>query len=189
MGWLFYTTTRTRKDECDHVLTHDGDKSRLCVIDSAMVGSTYYAAVERTDKETGVSYIFGAVLLTKGRSLPGEAQDGHNFGYKDMDESSGPNESKCPLRILNKLSPLDHPAFNGRTEYAQAWRDRCRAYHGKQKPKAGQRVTFAEPITFTDGSKLAEFVYVTGSKFRTAYTHTGGLYQIRGWKDRAYTIA
>ena len=66
----------------------------------------------------------------------------HEFGYKAMDETVGPNEVSCPLYLLD-LVPV--PAG----EYAAPWRGRVRAYHAaaaKQRKLAkvqlvsGQRI-------------------------------------------------
>jgi len=125
MGWTFYTTHRTAKDECDHINNRESDTRRWRVLDSAMVGSTYYAAVEITDKATGAAFVLAAVFLTQGRAQPGQAQDGCNFGYKSQDETMGPNEIDCPVRILDKLTPTTDRAFPP-SRWAQEWRDKCR---------------------------------------------------------------
>ena len=123
MGWTGINATHynkrgevDRKAECDDIYTWsdaNGGCGKCEVLKSAMRGSVYYAACKRTDKD-GNSYVFGAVCLTHVNS-----KDYFNFLYKDMDESCGPCESKCPVSILNLLSPTDH-------EWALAWRERCR---------------------------------------------------------------
>ncbi len=180
MGWLIAcnATGKSPKQELAERLVDSAGKYR--VVDAAMVGSIYYAAIENVAD----GYTFAVVCLTRG---------GYNrpFGYKDMDEGMGPCESQCPMRILDKLTPLDHPAWKGNTEYARAWRERCYNYHAARKakgtPKPGQRVIFAEPIKFTNGMELADFIYDKGSRFRSA--DMGGLYRISGWKARNYTVA
>lgn len=91
MGWLTYNLAPgvTRKQECDRICTHDGEQRASRVIDSAMVGTTYYAAIENTDKVKRKTYVFAAVFLTSG----GNKFDRNNFGYKDMDEGMGCHES------------------------------------------------------------------------------------------------
>ena len=79
-----------------------------------MRGSTYYAAIRRTDKETGESHVFGCVCLTSV-----DMKDYFNFSYKDMEESMGPYNYDCPASILDLLSPTDN-------EYALNWRQKCR---------------------------------------------------------------
>lgn len=112
MGWTFYHVEPTykngklfidRKAECDGHF----DKNRCKVLKSAMVGSTYYAAVA-VDNE-----VIAAVNLTRV-----DNKEYFNFGYKGMDESMGPFECNCPKGILDLLTPTD-------SEYANDWRKRC----------------------------------------------------------------
>ena len=110
----------SRQKEIDKTLTwesKDKDGNILSthkVLKSSMVGSVYYAAVttEKPGKETEV---WAAVFLTCGRTK----HDGTIWGYKDMDETVGPCESKCPASILALLTPTD-------SQWANEWRERCR---------------------------------------------------------------
>lgn len=114
MGWLFmrdmggYATPRSY---LDNQFTYQRDTDRLTVLASAMVGSTYYAACERL-ADDAERIVFGIVCLTKTST---GARDGCTFGYKDMDETVGPNESECPAAILDELTATN-------SEYALAWR-------------------------------------------------------------------
>ena len=126
MGWTTYHVDPwngkiDRKAECDRVYAGENERTIWKVLKSAMNGSTYYAAVERTDKETGESYVFGAVCLTS----VDNSNYHENFGYKDMDESMGPAQSKCPNSILDLLSETEN-------EWALAWRKRCREYNANK---------------------------------------------------------
>ena len=71
----------------------------------------------------------------------------YNFGYKDMDESCGPNEV-CGPRFLDNLSPLKDDAIG----YAKNWRARVLAAHAAKAsaPKItdGARIRFPEPMKF-----------------------------------------
>jgi hypothetical protein len=120
MGWTFYHAIKykpngevDRKAELDN---HDwGEKYK--VLKSSMVGSVYYAAVltRRTEE------VWCAVFLTQ---TCGKAY--YNFGYKDMNESMGPIEARCPVSILNLLTPTDN-------EDSLQFRERCRKYHADKK--------------------------------------------------------
>ena len=112
MGWTSYHATPNykkgkvfidRKAECDNHF----DKNRCKVLKSAMVGSTYYAAVAVENR------VIAAVTLTRV-----DNEDYYNFSYKPMDESMGPGEDNCPKGILDLLTPTD-------SEYANDWRKRC----------------------------------------------------------------
>ena len=134
MGWTgnhaeFYKNgTVDRKAECDNIMngnTTDKDGNTVAkfeVLKSAMVGSTYYAAIKRTRVDTGEEpVVFGIVCLTSV-----DMKDYFNFNYKDMSEDMGPSESKCPLSILKLLTKTEN-------EYANQWRNRCREYTESKK--------------------------------------------------------
>lgn len=126
MGWTWYRATHytkgtiNRKAEIDEILNNDYTK----VIKSAMVGSTYYGAIEQLKTQQ----IFCCVFLTSTCS-----RDYYNFGYKDMDETCGPAEVKCPKSILKLLTPID-------SDVANQWREKCWTYHNniQQKPALGK---------------------------------------------------
>lgn len=134
MGWTNFHATHyskngkiDRKAECDCRINGETEKRKWTVLKSAMRGSTYYAAVEFTDKETGKSEVFAAIYLTKTTM-----RDHFNFWYKDMDESGGPCECDCPKGILDLLTETD-------SEYAIEWRARCREKLERKTP--GKRLS------------------------------------------------
>lgn len=107
MGWDYthathYTRTGAidRKAEIDELYTWQNDTRKAEVVRSAMVGSTYYAAIKITELSTGEAETAAAVALTHTNS-----RDYFNFGVKTMGESSGPCEDHCPASILSLLSP------------------------------------------------------------------------------------
>lgn len=120
MGW---TTTYKPKGEPvldffvrQGVFTWSSDcPNTYRVLDSALVNlSTFYAAVEKTNKATGERQVWAAVILV--RHYPKDPH--YNFGWKDMDESTFPVECSCPERILKLLTPTDHQSSN-------EWRAAC----------------------------------------------------------------
>jgi len=73
-----------------------------------------------------VQRFIGCFLL---RSDPG-----YGWGYKDMDESSGPCYYSCPLAYLDMVTcPEDTP-------YAKAWREKVQTYHTRIKLSDGLRL-------------------------------------------------
>ena len=121
MGWTSYHAEYynrrgeiDRRAECDERMSGENEHGKWEVLQSTMRGSTYYAAIRRTDKETGESHVFGCVCLTSV-----DMKDYFNFSYKDMEESMGPYNYDCPASILDLLSPTDN-------EYALNWRQKCR---------------------------------------------------------------
>lgn len=113
MGWSsIYTgrlTSQEKKQRIDRVRTWENEE----VVKSCMVGTTYYAAVRR--KDDGV--VYAVVALT-------QLEEGE-FCFKDMSETCGPIEEKCPIGILKLLSPTDD-------KLAQEWRKRCLENHEAQ---------------------------------------------------------
>lgn len=139
MGWTGIPMGRgvkskdiDRRAECDAVYNYDGVYK---VLKSAIVGTTYYAAVEcmaeynpetkkREPVPEGQRRVWAAVCLTRVRQRDGYTE----FLYKDMTETMGPFECDCPLYILDLLTPTDN-------EYAQEWRNNCRARRAAKKEK------------------------------------------------------
>ena len=142
MGWTSYHAEHykngkiDRKAECDAYFLEGLNRGFYEVPKSAMVGSTYYAAVKPLKKSGGKDEngnyiyvdipkeeqrIFAVVFLTSTNM-----KDYFNFSYKDMDETCGPCHNECPKSILDLLSPIDN-------EYANEWRKACYKYHEEKK--------------------------------------------------------
>jgi hypothetical protein len=128
MGWTSYNATNYKNGKIDRVKEVEDQlkwgedcPNKYTVLKSALVGSTVYSAIERTHKETGERQVFATIFLTSTNM-----KDYYNFSYKDMDETCGPNESKCPLSILKLLTPINQ-------EWANSWRERCYKYHASKK--------------------------------------------------------
>ena len=127
MGWTSYHAshykvkngirTVDRKAEMDEIFKDENSyngKYRLTNLKSAMVGSTYYAAIERIEIENPKNRIVGAVICLTSTDM----KDHFNFAYKDMDETMGPYKYDCPNGILDLLTPTEN-------EYALNWRQKC----------------------------------------------------------------
>ena len=144
MGWTEYHATHykngkvDRKAECDAYFMEGLNRGHFNVLKSAIVGSTYYAAVSPLkrggSKDEAGNYIyidipenertvFGVVFLTSTNM-----KDYYNFAYKDMDESCGPYKYDCPKSILDLLTPTEN-------EYANEWRKTCYAQLAKKQDK------------------------------------------------------
>ena len=127
MGWMFahrprgMTTAKYLADEF-------GAEFAAKIKATAMKKGTFYAVIETDasedsrlvpDENGKVRAAF--VVLTKW------AKGYYNFGYKEMDEFSGPVESNCPGRLLDMLSPIKEESNDKFGEWAREWRSRCRA--------------------------------------------------------------
>jgi hypothetical protein len=125
------------------------------VLGAARVSNTVYMALKSTDKATGQSYVFAAVVL-----ISNTQKDG--FGYKDMDESVGPCECACPDRIMRLLSPIADIPNPG---YAADWRARVAAQKTaavqlrtkRKRLMPGAIVTLQNEVRFRDGKTATAF--------------------------------
>ena len=117
MGWTFTTANHykgnrvDRLKECEDLLTCSNKTTDWKPLKIALVGSTVYAAVQITTATS--KKVYAAVILTKT-----DMKSFYNFGYKDMDETMCPCEHKCPVSILDLLTPTDN-------ENANIWRSAC----------------------------------------------------------------
>lgn len=127
MGWTSIHATHyrpsgsiDRKAECDAYFLEGLNRGYFRIEASAVVGSTYYAAITGVRKSHG-ELIPESEQLTYAVIFPTKVDRGDywNFSYKCMTEDYGPCEAKCPKRILDRLSPTDNA-------YALNWRERCR---------------------------------------------------------------
>ena len=137
MGWLIYSHIPDNiHDEISRILT--GPQTTPLKI--SKVGSTWYAAVRATPTTPPTdytlspdgTYTFAAVILTT------TSKKRQEWSYKDLDETMGPHESRCPKSILSMLSPTT-------STYANNWRERCRAH--RQHPKL-TRFRVPKPLNF-----------------------------------------
>jgi len=187
VGWLFYTDRRVKtyaneKAEIARLCTFETDIRKTELVKCCKVGSTWYAAARvvnldgsPVDDRTYVtdadgSITFGAVFLTR--------YDDGCWGYKDMEESAGPVESRAPLNLLDLLSDLKDP-----DSYAHAWRQRCRDWAAIPEYQEGDKIRLAVPVTLTDGSTCQIVMathYRRGSQKRRCYRieETGGLVRL-----------
>jgi hypothetical protein len=193
MGWLYMESLKGHsgpRQYLDAQFTFARPDRTCKVLRSALVAMrVYYAAVETVRVNAGERTVFAAVCLV--RYNPRD-REGYIFGYKDMDETVGPNEAGCPEAILDLLTPTEYP-------YAKAWRARCRenaaarrALSQKPSPRPGQTIMLDEPLVFSDGRTLDRFEVVASPRSRRAVLfrepQSGGLYRIANVKKRSYRL-
>jgi hypothetical protein len=160
MGWLY------RNEPIDDPLAYlkakynyDCDTHTLQTLDGARVRNTVYLAVRSTDKKTGRSFVFAAVIM-----ISNTKKDG--FGYKDQTESMGPNQFDCPLRIIRLLSPVADLPHAG---YTTDWRARVAAYHDEQRQRRQCRTSLSVGSIVTLPSATRFSGGITASEFRVAH--------------------
>jgi hypothetical protein len=133
MGWISWNTKHdklrfpTAGDYLANSYTRrNSEGAQQTVVAHKMVGGVWYAALrvegQPVDDYTRAAYPNPADFTTALVVLT-EGSWGGQWSEKGMDESVGPSESRCPASILAKLTPLN---MHQSTEWARAWRERCR---------------------------------------------------------------
>lgn len=179
MGWLFMERPKGYS-EAEWWKIRFGEPYWSRIKAHATKNNVFYAVLEvdaaeepRCIPDENGKVRVAIVCLTKW--VP-KAQDGFNWGYKDMDEFMGPNEVDCPLRLLNMLSPL-----HGSVEtYARQWRDDCRfrAENMRSIHKNGI-YKIASPVAFIDGVKEDTFRCVERTGRRIKFIRQSDFYPVR----------
>ena len=172
MGW---TVLSTKPSSVRQYLCSQFTQGQ--VLDFAQVGLTEAYAAYQTKAGDIVA------LVWQLRYYPN-----HEFGYKDMDETSGPVQARCPERILDKLTPTN-------SEWANLWRGRCRRHIELTKTvRPGVRIKFETPLSFNDSGveqKLDTFVFAKGDKFLAVYTNgeqSWRYFKISNWQERPFVV-
>ena len=160
MGWLY------RDEPIDDPIAYlkakynyDCDTHTLQTLDGARVRNTVYLAVRSTEKKTGGTFVFAAVILISNTKKSG-------FGYKDMDESMGPCQCDCPERIIRRLSPIaDIP----NPSYTAEWRARVAARHDEQRQRRQRRKSLSVGTIVTLPAATRFAGGITANMFRVAH--------------------
>lgn len=176
MGWVIYGDRRIKtyadeKAEIIRLCEYETETQTGKVVKCSKVGSVWYAAVKvRRVDDTPIddatyvtdadgSITFAAIVLTR--------YDDGCFGYKDMEESMGPVESRAPARLLDCLSEL-----KGEDTYAYQWRQRCRDWANIPRYDEGDTIRLARAVKLTDGSScqiVTVASYPTGGSRKRCY--------------------
>lgn len=167
MGWTFDHVSGKidRRAEVDNLLTWTGkseERGEIAerVLKSAMRGSTYYGAVEHTDKNG--KFVFAVVALTEVRN-----NDYFNFGTKIMDETMGPGQRNCPKTILDLLTETD-------SAFALEWRKNCR--ENLDRPSLAKIPIGAKIRFHAFGQEYTAYKMAPNHQFKTAWFYCDGGY-------------
>jgi hypothetical protein len=149
---------RDVKAYMDGLYTWENESGKRTVLRSAIVNlREYYAAVEFIKPDGTRTVWAGVAKLSFYRN---------DFCYKNMDETVGPLEQRCPVAILDMLTPTDH-------QWSNEWRAKCRAYHAARRAKPalkdGARIKIEDPPIWR-GVTLSE-VTVRRVGRRTRFYH------------------
>lgn len=139
------------------------------LLDLATKNGTAYGAYRTQDGE-----VRALVILT--RWVP---KDYYNFGYKDMDETQGPNDDDCPKRIFDLLTPLKE----GEDKWAAGWRERVQEKLSRPKVTKGMNVRF--PAWRYTGGDYGVCKYLGKSNL---FLTDRGMVRFRGWRNGPYEV-
>ena len=175
MGWTYFKVPKGKSTV--EIMANEYAQTWKGVIASACTGGVLYAVLESDDKDSRFThdangkYRTCLVFLINRRT----GRDGMNFGYKDICETMGPYECGCPARLLDLLSTTTD-------EYANKWRESCRANIAKAKAalklRGGMTVKLPEAITFSNGAKLDTFTVQFFGK-KVSFYANGRFYRLR----------
>jgi hypothetical protein len=112
MGWLF--GWHSRKELVDRLTHGNGVKT----LKSCSVGTNLWCVHEGI-RQDGTVVRFAALYLIRGPAYGRSIGDRFPWGYKDLNESEGPDDASFPASWLALLTPTD-------SQYALAWRERVR---------------------------------------------------------------
>jgi hypothetical protein len=203
MGWTFLQSRgRDRVDIIRSQLDYENDGYAQNVTDHAVVGTTVYLLIRRTPKgawepntvyvnDADGSFRWIAVFLTR------KSRDAYDLGYKDMEESMGPVEARCPRRIISAASPLRHPDPAVEGNYAAQWRQKCLdlgATETKRKAELvhGAVLRLSRVLDFSDGYRgdcfVVEVVKRRGRNRIYFRAPNGGLYRIPNLNAIGYCV-
>ncbi len=167
MGWLFTHRDRGQTHE-EWFRRQWGQEFSDKVIAFSTKNNVMYCVLEvdAAQEPRCVPDENGKVRVALVYLLKWVPRDWYNFGYKDMDEFMGPCEARCPLKILDMLSPLDpdklaeaqakRAAAEAKGEWlydgilsAHDWREASRRYsEGAKNLKVGESYKLNQTLYF-----------------------------------------
>ncbi len=194
MGWLFWNTPDNKRPL--KVLRERDTKWWDEKVVKAAYSFNAVWMVIRTPAEKVDEYLKSVYVPEADGSVKGiavlmiktsySAHDGTNFGYKDMDETSGPYGLEAPLSIIKAASALmpltdaekakDYSGLKSAHDYRARSLAVAAAKAAKAKIKDGAKVTLPKPITW-------------GGKEIATYTAVAGNFKVRGRKVKMAFLA
>lgn len=188
MGWTGQQATHfkngkiiDRKAECDAYFMEGPNKCYFQVVKSAMIGSTYYAAVKDLKRYVGEDSNGHDIVIpiddgkVRGYVFLTSVKDGM-FYYKDISEDMGPGYYDCPESILKLLSETH-------SEYALNWRKHCWEENEKKKTHNLSKLPIGTKIIWTrkDGVEVELLKHAPAYQFKRPFWFNAA--------DRTYTSA
>jgi hypothetical protein len=133
MGWTFETLSSTKKDYINRILQESFSPPNPCtLLDHAIRGNRLWVLAKPKDQPPFIILF----LLEKCNGC---------WGYKDMDETTGPFYYDCPLRFLDQ-SPEPTDVRHSHGDSGRTWRDHVREHHAASKLRRQQRPKVGDVI-------------------------------------------
>jgi len=187
MGWSY--TNKPQNESNLEFFRKLWEDEGFKIIDGGTVHrKTFYGVCERQFK-SGEKTRFVIICL-----LDYRIDEFYNFGYKDMDETCGPNERECPERLLKLLE--DYPPNDSlwATEWRKACWDKINAKKALRKKinslRTNDIVEFEKPFRFLFTGEEAQTFRVVkeGKRIRFEHPKFDTKYVIRTWKKYPFKI-
>lgn len=155
MGWSeIYVGNRVNTDDVNRVIEEAILSPHYHTIDrSGWIGRTHQFVLCEFEPDYQPDMPARRLIMV---ALVQNAKD--LLRYKLLDETAGPNERDCPLRILKAAEV--YPAYN---ETAATWRTQCRSYHKAMKRfnrilrEVDQNPKSADRRVLLHGGRLVEY--------------------------------
>lgn len=163
MGWM--SGWHSRKELVNHLTslqaapTSDGKERKWIVAKKVFRGNNLWTIMETwVDGVLESKFIVLFMMKRFGKD---------DWGYKDVEETSGPTYTNCPVSWLDEVPDPG--------SYATEWRKSVREEAVKRKSFThGQRIAFNFDVKFGDGGASREFV-VEKYKRRTRFRRPDGM--------------
>lgn len=138
MGWTFDTLPSTKSDYVKRLLADSFSPPNPCTcLDHALRGNRLWVLAKPKDQPPFICLF----LLERTNGC---------WGYKDMDESTGPYCYDCPLKFLDQ-APEPANAYGDHRGSGRTWRDHVREYHAASRLRRQQRPRVGDVIVLPAG--------------------------------------
>lgn len=184
MGWTTGPRPWNITEWLRQQYTWETDDQFYRPLETAVIALTEaYIAVEIVDKVTGAREVRASTM-----QLRFTRDSYEQFGYKCVDETSGPIIRCAPRKILELLTPTDN-------ENAQNWRADCWARIERREQNRlakGELIELDEPMRFTNDREYTLFRLEDGRRniFAAVSPEKGyevARVRISNWRDRRFT--
>lgn len=161
MGWSFRMNRNIRKKELvEELISPNSLSPGYSIIEHRIVGNNLWYLYSRPNGEKTI----GLFLLAPGGNEMG-------WGYKGMNEDSGPCQLDCPVSLINKCDPPE-------SDWAREWREKVLVNRNEKKKK--DEALRANALVRIYGKEYKLLYKITGStKWTVKEIETGKLFTVK----------